>query len=34
VAGVDDGSRVEGLAIDSKGRFRYVLDDDKIHLRG
>lgn len=34
VAGVDGDSRVEGLAIDGKGRFRYVLDDDRIHLRG
>ena len=33
VTGVDVDSKVEGLAVDGKGRFRYVLDDDKIHLR-
>lgn len=33
VTGVDVDSRVEGLAVDAKGRFRYVLDDDRVHLR-
>ncbi|HKV07645.1 MAG TPA: DUF3616 domain-containing protein [Thermoanaerobaculia bacterium] len=33
VTGVDVDSRVEGLAVDGEGRFRYVLDDDRIHLR-
>lgn len=34
VADLDGDSRVEGLALDNKGRFRYVLDDDRIHLQG
>lgn len=27
------GKRVEGLSVDVYGRFRYVIDDEKIRLR-
>lgn len=29
----DEGKRVEGLSVDDDGRFRYVIDDEKIRLR-
>lgn len=34
LADLDGDSRIEGLALDGRGRFHYVLDDDRIHLQG